>query len=366
MPQLDSETWDVFVARAPGGSFLQSWGWGEVQRRFGVSIWRLAEWRGAELVAAALVLKRPVPSGQGWLYVPRGPLTDGAGEVEIGNALQNQLTAKAREQRAIFVRVEPPAAVPAGGAAENKLSGLGLGSGWQKADHDVQPRNTLVVDVRPSDEEMLAAMHPKTRYNIGLARRHGVTVRFSQEAADLDSFLRLGRDVAARSVFRFHPDDYYWSLWRVLSGGTSSTPGVDGETPGVFPVPRAVLELAVAEHEEDVLAVHLLVSFGDTVTYVHGASSSRRRGLMAPHLLQWESMRRTKARGFRYYDFFGIAPPFAEATGGKPPGDPHPWVGITRFKEGFGGQRVSYPGAYDFVLNSLTYWLYNAARRLSH
>lgn len=348
MPQLDSTTWDTFVARTPGGSFLQSWGWGEVQRAFGVPIWRLAVWRGgAELAGAALVLKRPVPSGQCWLYVPRGPIYEqrssgrgGTGEGQEREALMKQMAAQAREQRAIFVRIEPPDAAPAGEAAEEKLSFLELGGSWQKADHDVQPRCTLVIDLKPAEEELLAAMHHKTRYNIGLARRRGVTVRFSREAADLNSFLQLAWDVSARSSFRFHPDGYFRAMHEALGSG------------------RTELEMAVAERGGEVLAVHLLVSFGDTVTYVHGASSSRRRELMAPHVLQWESMRRAKARGFRYYDFFGIAPQAAAPA--------HLWAGITRFKEGFGGQRVRFPGAYDLVMNPLTYWLYNAARRLSH
>jgi lipid II:glycine glycyltransferase (peptidoglycan interpeptide bridge formation enzyme) len=119
----------------------------------------------------------------------------------------------------------------------------------------------------------------------------------------------------------------------------------------------ATVELAVAEHAGEGLAVHILIAFGDTVTYAHGASSSRKRELMAPHLLQWASMTRAKTQGFTHYDFFGVAPAEAPAS--------HPWAGITRFKEGFGGQRVSYPGAYDFVLNAPGYWLYTVAHQFT-
>lgn len=116
-----------------------------------------------------------------------------------------------------------------------------------------------------------------------------------------------------------------------------------------------ILEIGVAEQKKHQLAVHLLFRFGNTTTYAHGASSSRSRELMGPHLLQWESIRRAKQMGSSGYDFFGVAP----ADAGKD----HPWAGITRFKEGFGGERVDYVGACDIVLQSMWYWLYNTARR---
>lgn len=337
MRQLADTGWDAFVALAPGGSFLQSWGWGEAQRAFGVPVWRLSARENEELAGTALVLERLLPGGQCWLYVPRGPLWGEHKLQSTNSKLVEQIVALAKEQRAIFVRCEPAETPPDG-------------SGWQKADRDVQPRHTLVVDVSRPEDELLSALHHKTRYNIGLARRHGVAVRFSQEAADVEAFLALTREVAARTTFRFHPDEYYRALYRVLARGASQE------------VPRAALDLAVAEYGGDVLAVHWLISFGDTITYVHGASSSRRRELMAPHLLQWESMRRANVRGFRYYDLYGVAP--QSSAGGRTAGQAHPWSGITRFKEGFGGRLISYAGAYDLVLNPLAYWLYSAARRL--
>jgi lipid II:glycine glycyltransferase (peptidoglycan interpeptide bridge formation enzyme) len=124
-------------------------------------------------------------------------------------------------------------------------------------------------------------------------------------------------------------------------------------------------ELALAEHHGKVLAAHILISFGRTVTYAHGASSSERRELMAPHLLQWASIMRAKEQGFSQYDFFGVAPvPSRVLTAVSARTSPHPWAGITRFKEGFGGQRVSFPGAYDFAVGSVGYWLYALAHKL--
>ncbi|HLD26260.1 MAG TPA: peptidoglycan bridge formation glycyltransferase FemA/FemB family protein [Candidatus Andersenbacteria bacterium] len=320
MSHGDRKQWNDFVASAPGASFLQSWEWGAFQEAFSISVWRLVTGGGTPQ-AAALVLQRTLPTGQRWLYVPRGPLFAAQAPAASRADVLQQLQLLGREQRALFVRIEP-ATVP--------------GGAWRKADHDVQPRHTLVVDVSAPEEQLLENMHAKTRYNIRLAFRKGVRVRFSEAAADVEAFLHLSRQVTGRAQFRFHPDEYYRVMQRVLS-------------------PAGRLVLAVAEAGSEILAVHILITFGDTVTYVHGASSSTQRELMAPHLLQWESMRWARARGCKQYDFFGVVPQSPD----------HPWAGITRFKAGFGGRRVSYVGAYDLVLNATGYWLYAAARRLS-
>ena len=123
-------------------------------------------------------------------------------------------------------------------------------------------------------------------------------------------------------------------------------------------------ELALAEYAGEVLAAHIVISFGETATYVHGASSSKSREVMAPHLLQWKTIKRAQEKGFKKYDFFGVAPHSAKASRGTDAS--HPWAGITRFKLGFGGRREDYIGAYDLVLHDGMYHIFNAARRLRH
>ncbi|MEK7557187.1 MAG: peptidoglycan bridge formation glycyltransferase FemA/FemB family protein, partial [Patescibacteria group bacterium] len=224
--------------------------------------------------------------------------------------------------------------------------------GWRKSEREVQPRHTLRVDLKHNgEEELLAAMHSKTRYNIRLAERRRVAVRFSQDVADVEHFLRLSRDVHERSQFSYHPDGYYRTILEVLGRRREGNILEEMDAQGA-----ARAEVALAEYEGEILAAHIVISFKLVTTYAHGASSSKLRELMAPHLLQWETMKRAKAAGKFYYDFFGVAPEGADKD--------HPWSGITRFKLGFGGERVNYIGAYDLVLRPGMYHLFNAARRL--
>lgn len=310
---------------------MQSWEWGAMQKKLGVPYWRLAIENDGKVEAVALVLKRQLPWGKSWLYVPRGPAfappAGGATAGKLANTVSKPIASMlqqvidlAQREGAVFVRVEPCEA---------------LGKEWRKASNDVQPRHTLVLDLTKSADELLGALRAKTRYNIRLAARKGVRVHFGVREEDLEHFIRLSRDVRERSAFAYHPDNYYRAMRDNLS-------------------PTGALEIAVAEYAGEVLAVHLLVYFGDTATYVHGSSASRKRDLMAPHLLQWASITRAKEKGYAKYDFFGVAPQRQA---------PHPWDGITRFKEGFGGRRVSYPGAYDYVLEPVWYWTYGTSRK---
>jgi len=322
----DKVPWDKFVASNGCGSFMQSWGWGDVQQKFGTSIWRVVADQDGDICGVALILKREMPMGRSYLYIPRGPVT----EFQISNfkfqMWQEFIVNLAHKEKAVFVRIDP---------LWKQDDELDM-SNWRKAEHEVQPKDTLVVDLKMSEDDLLAEMHQKTRYNIRLAERKGVEIRFSRNVKDLDSFLELAREVSARGEFRYHPDLYYRAMHSVL----------------------ASLELAVAEHEGNVLAVHLLVSFGDWTTYVHGASSNSSRDLMGPHLLQWETIRRAKAQGKSTYDFFGVTPADAKSH--------HAWAGIARFKEGFGGRRVSYIGAHDLVLDRSWYAMFTMARRIRH
>ncbi len=338
----DHDWWDEFIVTVDGGSFLQSWAWGEFQRELGWQYWRLLAEDGDKIIGVALVIKRPLPWGKSWLYVPGGPLIttpspssteppllrkegkvssslfapyegEMPNEVRQRGLLEEELLKLANDENAIFIRVDP------------RLASVEFGKGWKKAKREVQPKETLVLDLHKSEEELLAGMHQKTRYNIRVAEKHGVQVRFSRDEKDLEAFLQLAQAVSTRSPFRYHASEYYQAILKTLGSA-------------------GMLDIAVAELDNKPLVVHLLISFGNAVTYVHGASGSEQREVMAPHLLQWASIRRAKEQEKHWYDFYGVGPQ---------------WPGITRFKEGFGGERRSYVGAWDYPLSPVWYFLYN-------
>jgi lipid II:glycine glycyltransferase (peptidoglycan interpeptide bridge formation enzyme) len=188
-------------------------------------------------------------------------------------------------------------------------------------------------------------MHQKTRYNIHLARRAGVEIH---EAKDARVFWQLNRETTARDRFKSHDEAYYKKMLK--------QPNVHQLT---------------AYHQDRPVAANIFMYFGDTLTYLHGASASRERGLMAPYLLQWDGMKLGKRLGAHWYDVWGIAP-FVEKRATKNINcfhnrcwsAQHPWSGITRFKVGFGGEMRTYPQALDVIFKRPKYFLYAMSRRL--
>jgi lipid II:glycine glycyltransferase (peptidoglycan interpeptide bridge formation enzyme) len=178
-------------------------------------------------------------------------------------------------------------------------------------------------------------MHPKTRYNISLAERKGVEIKFLS-ANDLSLVWPIFKETAERDSFRLHPKKHYENLLNLSS-----------EELKIF--------LVGAFHEGDLLATNLMVDYQGTRTYLHGASSNKNRNLMAPYLLHWALLKDAREKGLKFYDWWGI-------TSNNDPGDP--WAGITRFKKGFSGETVNRPGTFDYVLRPTKYLIYNFLRKI--
>jgi len=349
----DRATWDGFVASQPYAQFTQSWAWGEFQRSRGLAVRRvgiladrtppdLPFARGGqtgnetsppcgggarggsvsstELLAACQFIRQPGRLGVGYWFAPRGPVF-GTEEVKAGlkDLIREILPVEPpaygtgrfaqNDSRSVFLRFEPLI------RERVDLSSVGL-----VRTHAMNPATTLLLDLTKSEDELLAAMHPKTRYNIKVAEKHGVTVREGQGEEDLLTFLRMSEQTAERDGFRSHASDYL----------------------------RATLEksglarLRIAEFQGKALAANLEIVYGDTVTYLHGASSSENRQVMAPYLLHWAAIRLAKAEGKKFYDFWGCNPEAADDPYFKPS-----WEGITRFKRGWGGELINLAGTWD-------------------
>lgn len=336
-------TWDERVCAAAGGHLLQSWAWGELKARFG---WRAQ--RVAVGPACAQVLYRALPGGLGTIaYVPKGPAVDFADRAALP-ALLNAIRPLARRQRAICLKIEPDLE-----AEDDVSSPVGTGYdlqdpterlralGFRPSPQAVQPRRTILVDLDAEPEAILQRMKSKTRYNVRLAGRKGVTVRPGDEA-DLPAFYRLMEVTSQRDGFGIHSRAYYEMAHRLFV-----TPGRG--------------RLLLAEYEGQLLAGLVVLAFGHTACYMYGASSDTHRSRMPTYLLQWEAMLWARAQGCRSYDLWGV-PDEDEATleAGFTQRHDGLW-GVYRFKRGFGGRLVRTVGAWDLVYAPLRYRLYTLA-----
>ncbi|MDW7992506.1 MAG: peptidoglycan bridge formation glycyltransferase FemA/FemB family protein [Anaerolineae bacterium] len=336
---VSAEAWDAFVAAHPYTHVLQTAAWGDLKSAFGWRAQRLAWTEGGIPRAGALILYRALPLGLGSLaYVPRGPLVNWEQSEEV-MVLLAAIERTARASGALVLILEPD--LPDEPRWRGLLASLGfrlspLGS--------IQPRRTLVVDIGRTEEAILASMRQKTRYNIRLAARKGVTVREGTEA-DLPTFYRLMEITAARDRFGIHPRAYYERAYRLF-------------------VPSGRAALLMAEVEGEPVAGLMVFALPPRAWYFYGASGDAHREKMPTYLLQWEAIRWARARGCTEYDLWGIPDEEEETLEAEFTRRQDGLWGVYRFKRGFGGRMVRSIGAWERPLRSLPYGLYALALRL--
>ena len=207
---------------------------------------------------------------------------------------------------------------------------------------DIQPRHIQLVNLDTSDEVLRQQMKPKTRYNISVATKHEVLIRSDTGEGDIKEFARLATQTGQRQGFTSHSANYYTTQIHTLHQAGM----------GDLLFAEKLFDVDEKTVNDVQLGGIFLVTFGDTTTYVHGASSDTYKNLMAPYLLHWFGMIMAKRRGMRFYDLGGIHP-----------NPNHSWAGITRFKQGFGGQAVEYIGTLELPLNPSLYRLYSIISR---
>ena len=330
---FDQTTWDE-RASARGGHVLQSWAWGDLKAQFGWRVERLAVGP-----ICAQVLYRSLPGGLGTIaYVPKGPLAETQDPTADGKSLRaflNALRPLAREQGAICLKIEPDL------EDDPELAGRLRSLGFRPSPQTIQPRRTILVDLDAEPDDLLKRMKSKTRYNIRLSGRKGVTVRAGDES-DLPAFYRLMEVTAERDGFGIHSQAYYDTAHRLL-------------------VPPDYGRLLLAEHEGRLLAAIFTCAFGTTACYMYGASGNEGRKLMPNYLLQWEGMLWARERGYRVYDLWGVPDEDEELLEAEFTQRNDGMWGVYRFKRGFGGRLASTAGAWDLVYSPLRYRLYTAA-----
>lgn len=228
--------------------------------------------------------------------------------------------------------------------ASEELSRTLSTAGFVRSPTRVQPPDTTIVDLRPDEDAILAAMKSKTRYNVRLGPKRGLEVRctatsFGDEdfTAAVQQFYHLYRQTAARDRITIHPLSYYHTAFVVARD--LARPQRDAQQTAT---PELLLYQAYRDSEA--LAAIVVARWSGTATYLYGASSSHHRNLMAPYALQWRAMRDAKAAGCQDYDLFGI-PPTDDPT--------HPMHGLYRVKVGFGGRILHRAGAWDYIARPL-------------
>jgi lipid II:glycine glycyltransferase (peptidoglycan interpeptide bridge formation enzyme) len=324
MPEVSLADWKSFLINYPNAHMLQTGEWGELKSTFGWDPVRLTLDDGP----GAQILFRRLPLGLTLAYLPKPVFS--VQQLAVRDRFWAEADAVCKQRRAVFLKIEPDLWDSETNSYDTSQIAL------RTSLHNIQPPRTMIVDLRGTEDELLACMKQKTRYNIRLAQKKGVTVR---PWDDLPAFHKMMLVTGGRDGFGVHSLEYYQRAYELFN-------------------PTGMAELLVAEYEGVPLAALMVFARGGRAWYVYGASNDEERNRMPTYLLQWEAMRWARSKGAQEYDLWGVPDEdeenleahFTERSDGL-------W-GVYRFKRGFGGEVKRSLQALDLVYNPLLYKLY--------
>lgn len=325
--KIDSKNiWESFLLGVENKTFLQSWNWGEFQKAMGEKVWRLGLYEDLRLIGIAQVIKVKARRGT-FLLIPHGPLANV--KCQILTALITKLKRIAKEEGCIFIRIAPVWKRD----EENKKLFKELG--FKPAPIHTHPELTWMLDLRPSEDELLMNMRKTTRYLIkqGLKNRDLEIVK-SQNVKDVEFFNKLYQETVVRHHFVPFSLKYLKNEFLSFVKDNQSL-------------------IFLAKYKGECLASAVIIFWQGIAFYHQGASSQKYSKIPASYLLQWEAIKEAKNRGCHTYNFWGIADVKTEKELKK-----HPWKGVGLFKKGFGGWERAYFKTQDLPLSKryrLTY-----------
>jgi peptidoglycan pentaglycine glycine transferase (the first glycine) len=323
MPQVNLQDWNRFLKNNPDAHLLQTGEWGELKSAFG--------WEPVRLVledgTGAQILFRRLPLGLTLAYLPKPVFSSQL--TAVSEQFWAQVDTVCKKRRAVFLKIEPD-------LWSSSLFPQGEGFGMRLSLHNIQPPRTIIVDLHGAEEEILARMKQKTRYNIRLAEKKDVSVR---PWDDLPAFQRLMQVTGGRDGFGVHSLEYYRRAYALFH-------------------PAGMAELLVAEYGGVPLAALMVFARGRRAWYLYGASNDQERNRMPTYLLQWEAMRWARSKGAEEYDLWGVPDEDEETLEAHFTERGDGLWGVYRFKRGFGGELKRAAQAMDRVYNPFLYNLY--------
>ncbi len=301
---------------------LQSPEWGEFRKKTGVKV---VTSEGLQLTIHRIP-HLPWTIG----YLPKGPLPT--------SKMLSKLAKIGREENCIFIQLEP--AVIKTHNSELITHNLGL----RPAARPLFTKNTFQLDLTQSEEELLKNMHPKTRYNIRVAQKHGVEVTEDNSDKAFETYLKLTRETTTRQKFYAHNEEYHQKMWQAL------------KPTGIAHLLLAYYSPKTSNLKPIPLVAWIVFIYDGVLYYPYGASSDKYREVMASNLMMWEAIKFGKRMSCHTFDMWGSL--------GPNPDKNDPWYGFHRFKEGYGGKLVEFMGSFDLVINPFPYQFYKITDKL--
>lgn len=324
--------WNNFLCNNSNHSFLQTWEWGELQKKENYQILRLGIYDQKILLAVALVIKIRSKRGN-FLFVPHGPVIGPAkNNSQIKKTLESllkYLKNLAEEENFSFIRIAP--------IVEDTESNQELfsHSGFKTAPIYMHAERTWVLDLNKPEETLMSEMRKTTRYLIKRADREKVVIEQRSDATAFEEFSRIYRVTADREQFVPFSSSYVKNEYEEFNKTNNA----------LFLFGKVGQEYYASA----------LILFTKSAAFYHQGASIHTK-IPVTYRLQWEAIKEAKKRGCTLYNFWGIQ------RNGRTPKN---WEGLTLFKTGFGGHKIDYVPTQDYIISPKYYLTYLYERYLA-
>ena len=262
-------------------SAMQDLKWGKVKSNWIQEAVYIEE--NGEIIATMTILLNKVPIFNSYMmYASRGPVCD-ITNIELVKKIVKEADVIAKKYNAFVLKFDPEF------KSDKMVKEMYIKNGFKVIDslNVIQPRHNMVLEIEnKTEEQLLKQFAEKTRYNIRLATRKGVQVRYSRDKEDLKIFYDLYKTTTIRDQIGCRPYEYFE---RMLDAYDENE-----------------LRIYIAYHDKDNLSSAIALNYGGKMFYIYGASSNEKRNLMPNYLMQWEMIKWGLENKCNNYDFGGV------------------------------------------------------------
>lgn len=317
---VNPKVWENFLENSPNKYFLQTWYWGEFEKKgLNKKIWRLSFKKEGKLKAICLATEEIGRFGK-FIYCPRGPILNWSNQEERNEVLK-KLIEFFKNKNYTFLRIDP--AIKKEDAFEMQ--------GFKDAVNFVQVQRAWMLDIQEkTEEELMFGMRKNARYSLKKAMKSGVEVEISEKKEDFEKFLDMLELLSKEKGFASVPRKYLKTQFEMMGD---------------------IMKFFCAKKDKKVIAGGWFAFYGDESSYLHGASSKEVGDTQAPYLIQWKAIMHAKELGMKRHNFWGVV----EDKNYHPK---YPGFGYSNFKKGFGGYLEEYIRTKDFPYNMIKYQLF--------
>lgn len=317
--------------------FMQSEEWAKIKNTWKQEILIVRDEKGKiEGSLSVLVQKIPVIN-KSILYCPRGPICDISNK-EVFKKLIDQVKELAKKEKAFIFRMDPD--VPNSNEEFRKMAednGITLKANINNDINKViQPKYEMQLTIKDkTEDELLSSFNQKTRYNIRLATRKGVTIEEGNEE-DIEDFFKILSTTSQRDQFVIRNVEYYKKIYNIMKE-------------------NGHIKLYFAVFEGKRIATTFEIIYGNKAWYLYGGSLREHSNVMPNYLIQWEMIKEAKKQGCEYYNFGGVSGYVDEKASG---------YGVYRFKKGFNPDFIEYVDELYIIFRPISNAIFNIVNKV--